>query len=167
MFDRILNNPQSYLWKWIYHLCKLGTWSTRVFVVSIITVVVLNTGLFKYVWRFVDTGVKPQIITTWKVSKYGGISGLYFPIFSPNTGKCGPEITPYLDTFHVVNVMNTSLNYYYKVSREKKTKPWCSFPRGIFLWESSKGRWIYLNALLRVGICPVKTFPSLHLPAQI
>ena len=36
----------------------------------------------------------------WKVSKYGVISGLYFPVFSPNTGKYGPEITPYLDTFH-------------------------------------------------------------------
>ena len=23
-------------------------------------------------------------------------------IFSPNTGKYGPEITPYLDTFHAV-----------------------------------------------------------------
>ena len=31
----------------------------------------------------------------WKVSKYFVISG-------PNTGKYGPEITPYLDTFHVV-----------------------------------------------------------------
>ena len=36
---------------------------------------------------------------TWKVSKYGVISGRYFPVFSPNTGKYGPEITPYLDTF--------------------------------------------------------------------
>ena len=27
-------------------------------------------------------------------------AGPYFPIFSPNTAKCGPEITPYLDTFH-------------------------------------------------------------------
>ena len=35
----------------------------------------------------------------WKVSKYGVISGRYFPVFSPNTGKYGPEITPYLDTF--------------------------------------------------------------------
>ena len=26
----------------------------------------------------------------------------YFPIFSPNTGKYGPEKTPYLDTFHAV-----------------------------------------------------------------
>ena len=40
--------------------------------------------------------------TAWKVSKYGDISGPYFPVFSPNTGKYGPEITPYLDTFHAV-----------------------------------------------------------------
>ena len=35
--------------------------------------------------------------TAWKVSKYEVISG-------PNTGKCEPEITPYLDTFHAVHV---------------------------------------------------------------
>ena len=29
-------------------------------------------------------------------------SGPYFPVFSPNTGKYGPEKTPYLDTFHSV-----------------------------------------------------------------
>ena len=40
--------------------------------------------------------------TVWKVSKYGVISGPYFPVFSPNTGKYEPEITPYLDTFHAV-----------------------------------------------------------------
>ena len=32
------------------------------------------------------------------------ISGPYFPVFSPNTGKYGPEITPYLDTFHAVDL---------------------------------------------------------------
>ena len=42
--------------------------------------------------------------------KYGVISGPYFPgfglttsylsVFSPNTGKYGPEITLYLDTSH-------------------------------------------------------------------
>ena len=26
----------------------------------------------------------------------------YLSVFSPNTGKYGPEITPYLDTFHTV-----------------------------------------------------------------
>ena len=36
------------------------------------------------------------------MSKYGVISGLYFPVFSPNTGKYGPEITPYLDYFHAM-----------------------------------------------------------------
>ena len=44
--------------------------------------------------------------------KYGVISGPYFPafglntkylsVFSPNTVKYGPAITPYLDTFHAV-----------------------------------------------------------------
>ena len=36
------------------------------------------------------------------MSKYGVISGPCFPVFSPNTGKYGPEITPYMDTFHTV-----------------------------------------------------------------
>ena len=36
------------------------------------------------------------------MSKYGVISGPYFPVFSSNTGKYGPEITAYLDTFHAV-----------------------------------------------------------------
>ena len=35
-------------------------------------------------------------------NKYGVISGEYFPVFSPNTGKYGPEITPYWDTFQAV-----------------------------------------------------------------
>ena len=26
----------------------------------------------------------------------------YFPMFSPNAGKYGPEKTPYLETFHAV-----------------------------------------------------------------
>ena len=40
--------------------------------------------------------------TASKVSKRGVISGLYFPVFSPNTGKHGLEITSYLDTVHAV-----------------------------------------------------------------
>ena len=43
-----------------------------------------------------------MLYTGWKVSKYRVISGPYFPVFGLNTGKYGPEITPYLDTFHVV-----------------------------------------------------------------
>ena len=36
------------------------------------------------------------------MSKYGVISDPHFPVFGLNTGKYGPEITPYLDTFHAV-----------------------------------------------------------------
>ena len=39
--------------------------------------------------------------TAWKVSKYGVISSLYFPVF-------GLEITPYLDNFHAVGLANKS-----------------------------------------------------------
>ena len=34
--------------------------------------------------------------------KYGVFSGAYFLVFGLNTGKYGPEKTPYLDTFHTV-----------------------------------------------------------------
>ena len=38
------------------------------------------------------------------MSKYGVFSGPYFPVFCRNAGKCGPEKTPHLDTFHAVIV---------------------------------------------------------------
>ena len=48
---------------------------------------------------------KNQAITTQReVSKYGVICAPYFPVFSPNTGKYGSKITPYLDTFHAVKI---------------------------------------------------------------
>ena len=46
--------------------------------------------------------ILPTYVTAWNVSKYGVISGPYFPVFSPNTGKYGPEIALYLDPFHAV-----------------------------------------------------------------
>ena len=36
------------------------------------------------------------------MSKYGVISGRFFPLFRLNIGKYGPEVTSYLDTFHAV-----------------------------------------------------------------
>ena len=33
----------------------------------------------------------------------------YLSVFSPNVGKYGPEITPYLDTFHAVTLILGSL----------------------------------------------------------
>ena len=36
--------------------------------------------------------------------KYEVFSGPYFPVFSPNRGKYGPEKTPYLDSIHALNI---------------------------------------------------------------
>ena len=41
------------------------------------------------------------------MSKYGVISSPYFPVFKLNTRKYGPEVTPYLDTFHAVRISET------------------------------------------------------------
>ena len=45
------------------------------------------------------------VLTARKVSKYGVFSGPYFPVFGLNTGKYGPEKTPYFDTFHAVTMI--------------------------------------------------------------
>ena len=34
----------------------------------------------------------------------------YFSVFSPNAGKCGPEVTPFLDTFHAVVLLMSVKN---------------------------------------------------------
>ena len=39
-----------------------------------------------------------SLLEKWKVSKYGVSPS----VFGPNTGKYGPEKTPYLDIFHAV-----------------------------------------------------------------
>ena len=36
------------------------------------------------------------------------IRSYFWSVFSPNTGKYGPEITPYLDTFHAVKKLVTT-----------------------------------------------------------
>ena len=42
----------------------------------------------------------------------------FWSVFSPNTGKYGPEKAPYLDTFHAVK---TSIFAKYKKKTTKKT----------------------------------------------
>ena len=58
--------------------------------------------------------------TAWKVSKCGVISGLYLPVFSPNTGKYGPEITPYLNTFHTVFAVNKRIGSHWALWKTNK-----------------------------------------------
>ena len=47
--------------------------------------------------------------SAWKVYKYRVFSGPYFLVFGLNTGRYGPEKTPYLDTFHAVPLSLTYL----------------------------------------------------------
>ena len=54
-----------------------------------------------------------EIDTVRKVSKYGVFSGPYFPAFGLNTGKYGPEKTPYLNTFHAVREIQKILHASY------------------------------------------------------
>ena len=53
------------------------------------------------------------------MSKYGVISGPYFPVFGLNTGKYGPERTPYLNTFHAVKQIVGYIDYWLIMSREQ------------------------------------------------
>ena len=46
------------------------------------------------------------------MSKYVVISGPYFPVFSPNTGKYGPDKTSYLGTFYAVKVLKSKIILY-------------------------------------------------------
>ena len=88
------------------------------------------------------------------MSKYGIISGPYFPILIPNRGKYRPEITPYLDTFHVAllfNIFKLFSQFYSmhhikkylccletatKISLQKLLKIIIRFPRENLVFES-------------------------------
>ena len=74
------------------------------------------------------------VITAWKVSKYGVISG-------PNTGKYGPEISLYLDNFHAVNNCgNHKLCFFKFVTSYKRLihHPGnCRFLKKVSLWRTT------------------------------
>ena len=59
-------------------------------------------------WRFL---VKIINGTERKLS-HGVLFSPYFPVFSPNTGKYGPEKTRYLDPFHGVGLL--AMNHFHK-----------------------------------------------------
>ena len=53
-------------------------------------------------WTFV-------LATAWKVSKYGFFSGPYFSGFGLNTGKYGPEKTPYFEHYYCISLRSKSI----------------------------------------------------------
>ena len=56
----------------------------------------------KQTWKKTKQKKNKQLDTAWKLSKYGVFSGPHFPVLGLNTGKYGPEKTPYLENFHAV-----------------------------------------------------------------
>ena len=58
-----------------------------------------NINLFVELLRWISK--MSLVYAAWKVSKYEVFSGASFPVFGVNTGKCGPEKTPYLDTLSI------------------------------------------------------------------
>ena len=55
---------------------------------------------------------------------HGVISGPYFPVFSPNTGKYGPETIPYLDTFHATGLFLDPLKTSFLFLRSIQKDQW-------------------------------------------
>ena len=84
--------------------------------------------------RYILSGLS---FTVWKLSKYGGFSGPYFPVFglnteitpyisvcSPNTGKYGPEKLPYLNTFHAVIISGGHFQLLFRLLCFFETSTW-------------------------------------------
>ena len=78
-----------------------------------------NTATAPTKWRDLETSR-----TAWKESKYGVFSGPYFSAFSPDTGKDGPEKTPYLDTFRAVLGFRAGLRQTYLEEQFRKQNEW-------------------------------------------
>ena len=91
-----------------------------------------STGAFLSVLRnfynnlFYRTIRATYSATAWKVSKYGVISGPYFPVFGLNAEiygvnnsvrNNGTEITPYSDTFHAVCIIKRFLQIFHGIGR--------------------------------------------------
>ena len=83
-----------------------------------------------------------KAITAWKVSKYRVFSGTYFPVFELNTGKYGPEKTPFLDTFHAVYLAGNGLIILQKNEVYNTYDKW-SIPLRIYsvIFTKSSGNW--------------------------
>ena len=120
---------------------------------------------FAYWFPFFEHTFKS--FTAWKVSKYGDVSGRFFPVFGlnteiyfvimfrPNIGKYGPEKTPYLNTFNVVInpfMINIPISYSLKTRENQRSS--CIFrgyKMGILTRNGLKYKERNLNVFLLLG----------------
>ena len=89
--------------------------------------------------------------------KYRVISGAYFSVFSPNTGKYGPEITPYLDTFQAMSDLSvvcsfTGLGFSFFILFVFGNLPWklVSNYHIYTAWQVSKKRIFFWSVFSRI-----------------
>ena len=62
------------------------------------------------------------ICPSWKVSRYGVFSGLYFPVFGLNNGKYGREETPYISEHRKCSVKKGVLKNFAKFTEKQFLK---------------------------------------------
>ena len=78
---------------------------------------------------FTKVSVKSFILDDWQGSEYASVYyslckncshlEFFWSAFSPHAGKCGPEKTPNMDTFHAVIIEKDTLwNFSFKVFHE-------------------------------------------------
>ena len=85
------------------------------------------------------------IVTMWKVTKYSVFSGPYFPVFGLNAGKCRPEKTPYLDTFHAVSckmVAKSRTTWYHCLPTPNWYSDNCWIRKYYQKWMTSVDSWV-------------------------
>ena len=109
-------------------------------------------------------------VFSWMRREYGDIS--YLSVFTPNTEKYGPEITPYLDTFHPVHIFKiafTSNKIFFfsqvnvfmachlsKIDLQSERKAWFYLAQNMRFFISKT-----FNFLLRKTRCSLKiAFPE-------
>ena len=86
-----------------------------------------------------------QMSTAWKLSKYGVFSGPSFPIFRLNTGKYGPEETPYLNIIRTLVTGDLGLVWFFRAAA---LDLWFSISMCPFTSFSSC--WLHFNALSHI-----------------
>ena len=92
--------------------CLLSTNQSHIFSKSRISCFSISVPLSLWKTRHVSSAYKNRLQFTHCVKSAqirSFFSAPYFPVFSPNMGNCGPEKTPYLDTFNAVTAIGTSL----------------------------------------------------------
>ena len=93
IFNQMLNFLMRGLVIFFLHWIKLCFLQKTLLILQIL--VHNKGGAHGNLWGFIDHCVKSVQMRSY-----------FWSVFNPNTGKYGPEISPYLDTFHTVDVVD-------------------------------------------------------------